>query len=93
MKNCTIRDMASQHERLAVITAAPGGQCRETAVAWAGAGVPAILTGPGLLSEDLPDRLPAVFRHLARQATARRWAPSPRTLSTQASHEPDHHRR
>jgi NAD(P)H-hydrate epimerase len=27
--------------------------------------------GPGLLAEDLPDRLPAVFRRLAREATAR----------------------
>ncbi len=28
--------------------------------------------GPGLLAEDLPDRLPAVFRRLAREAAARR---------------------
>jgi NAD(P)H-hydrate epimerase len=27
--------------------------------------------GPGLLAEDLPDRLPAVFRRLAREAAAR----------------------
>jgi len=27
--------------------------------------------GPGLLAEDLPDRLPAVFRRLARLAAAR----------------------
>jgi NAD(P)H-hydrate epimerase len=36
--------------------------------------------GPGLLAEDLPDRLPAVFRRLAREATARRRASeSPRS--------------
>ena len=34
--------------------------------------------GPGLLAEDLPDRLPAVFRRLAREATARRQAPESR---------------
>ena len=28
--------------------------------------------GPGLIAEDLPDRLPAVLRRLARQATARK---------------------
>ena len=31
--------------------------------------------GPGLLAEDLPDRLPAVFRRLARESAARRRAP------------------
>ena len=30
--------------------------------------------GPGLLAEDLPDRLPAVFRRLAREAATRRRA-------------------
>ena len=30
--------------------------------------------GPGLLAEDLPDRLPAVFRRLAREAAARKRA-------------------
>jgi hydroxyethylthiazole kinase-like uncharacterized protein yjeF len=30
--------------------------------------------GPGLLAEDLPDRLPAVFRRLARLAAQRCWA-------------------
>ncbi len=30
--------------------------------------------GPGLLAEDLPDRLPAVFRRLAREAMARQRA-------------------
>ena len=33
--------------------------------------------GPGLLAEDLPDRLPAVFRRLARDAATRRQAPEP----------------
>jgi NAD(P)H-hydrate epimerase len=33
--------------------------------------------GPGLLAEDLPDRLPAVFRRLTREAAARRRAPEP----------------
>ncbi len=36
--------------------------------------------GPGLLAEDLPDRLPAVFRRLAREATSRHRA----ALSTDA---------
>jgi NAD(P)H-hydrate epimerase len=38
-------------------------------------GVAAAHFGPGLLAEDLPDRLPAVFRRLAREVTARRQAP------------------
>jgi len=29
------------------------------------------LLGPGLLAEDLPDRLPAIFRRLARLAAER----------------------
>jgi len=33
--------------------------------------------GPGLLAEDLPDRLPAVFRRLARLAAQRALSPSP----------------
>ena len=33
--------------------------------------------GPGLLAEDLPDRLLAVFRRLAREAAARKRAPDP----------------
>ena len=35
-------------------------------------GVAAAHFGPGLIAEDLPDRLPAVLRRLARQATARK---------------------
>jgi NAD(P)H-hydrate epimerase len=34
--------------------------------------------GPGLLAEDLPDRLPAVFRRLQRLAAERARAPGPR---------------
>ena len=45
MKNWTIRDMASQQGRLAVITGATGGLGYETALALAGAGARVVLTG------------------------------------------------
>jgi NAD(P)-dependent dehydrogenase (short-subunit alcohol dehydrogenase family) len=45
MKNWTIREMASQQGRLAVITGATGGLGYETALALAGAGARVVLTG------------------------------------------------
>ena len=45
MKNWTVRDMASQQGRLAVITGATGGLGYETALALAGAGARVVLTG------------------------------------------------
>ena len=45
MKTWTIRDMASQQGRLAVITGATGGLGNETALALAGAGARVVLTG------------------------------------------------
>ena len=41
--------------------------------------------GPGLLAEDLPDRLPAVFRRLAREAAVRNATPR----ATQPPHVPN----
>ncbi len=41
--------------------------------------------GPGLLAEDLPDRLPAVFRRLAREAAVRNATPR----ATQPPHDPN----
>ncbi|MBC7376918.1 MAG: SDR family oxidoreductase [Burkholderiaceae bacterium] len=45
MKNWTVRDMASQQGRLAVITGATGGLGYETVLALAGAGARVVLTG------------------------------------------------
>jgi NAD(P)-dependent dehydrogenase (short-subunit alcohol dehydrogenase family) len=45
MKNWTVRDMASQQGRVAVITGATGGLGYETALALAGAGARVVLTG------------------------------------------------
>jgi NAD(P)H-hydrate epimerase len=44
--------------------------------------------GPGLLAEDLPDRLPAVFRRLARTSAARKRSAEP-PLAGEPPHAPN----
>ena len=60
----------SRGGKVGLLTFQTLGLTRCAAAGWLH-GAAAAQFGPGLLAEDLPDRLPAVFRRLARLAAER----------------------